>query len=117
MIDFALEAQRKQHMDAESSIIQGALVRFRPIMVTTMAAPMGTLPIAIGHGAGAESRQPLGLAVVGGLVVSQVLTLYLTPVYYYYLDMIQKKLGRKGRRNTRHPDARMLRPGAEAEEA
>lgn len=95
MIDFALEAQRKQGMDAEKSIIQGALVRFRPIMMTTMAALMGTLPIAVGHGAGAESRQPLGLAVVGGLVVSQILTLYFTPVYYYYLDKVQKKLSGK----------------------
>ena len=91
MIDFALEAQRKQHLDAELSIIQGALVRFRPIMMTTMAALMGTLPIAVGHGAGAESRQPLGLAVVGGLLVSQILTLYFTPVYYYYLDKLQRK--------------------------
>ena len=97
MIDFALEAQRKQNMSAEDSIVQGALVRFRPIMMTTMAALMGTLPIAVGHGAGAESRQPLGLAVVGGLLVSQLLTLYFTPVYYYYLDKIQKKLSRKPR--------------------
>ncbi|MDL2317025.1 efflux RND transporter permease subunit [Desulfovibrio sp. OttesenSCG-928-A18] len=97
MIDFALEAQRKMGLDAENSIVQGALVRFRPIMMTTMAALMGTLPIAVGHGAGAEARQPLGLAVVGGLLVSQILTLYFTPVYYYYLDKIQKYLrGHRG---------------------
>ncbi|MDL2266687.1 efflux RND transporter permease subunit [Desulfovibrio sp. OttesenSCG-928-G15] len=92
MIDFALEAQRKQAMEAEDSIVQGAIIRFRPIMMTTMAALMGTLPIAIGHGAGAEARQPLGLAVVGGLIVSQILTLYFTPVYYCYLDRIQRFL-------------------------
>ena len=92
MIDFALEAQRKYGVSPADSIIEGALVRFRPIMMTTMAALMGTLPIAIGHGAGAEARQPLGLAVVGGLMLSQVLTLYFTPVYYYYLDKIQQSL-------------------------
>ena len=92
MIDFALEAQRKHNVSPADSIIEGALVRFRPIMMTTMAALMGTLPIAIGHGAGAEARQPLGLAVVGGLMLSQVLTLYFTPVYYYYLDKIQQRL-------------------------
>lgn len=90
MIDFALEAQRKENLAPEKAIVAGAIVRFRPIMMTTMAALMGTLPIALGHGAGAESRQPLGLAVVGGLLVSQILTLYLTPVYYVYLDRAQR---------------------------
>ena len=94
MIDFALEAQRKHNASPLDSIIEGALVRFRPIMMTTMAALMGTLPIAVGHGAGAEARQPLGLAVVGGLMLSQVLTLYFTPVYYYYLDRLQQSLSR-----------------------
>jgi hydrophobic/amphiphilic exporter-1 (mainly G- bacteria), HAE1 family len=91
MIDFALDAERTEGKSPEESIYQGALVRFRPIMMTTMAALMGTLPIAIGFGAGAESRRGLGLAVVGGLLFSQVVTLYITPVYYVYLDRLQRK--------------------------
>jgi HAE1 family hydrophobic/amphiphilic exporter-1 len=90
MIDFALDAERNDGKTTEEAIYYGALVRFRPIMMTTMAALMGTLPIAMGFGAGAESRRPLGLCVVGGLVFSQLITLYITPVYYTYLDSFQK---------------------------
>jgi len=95
MIDFALEAERTEGKNPEESIYQGALVRFRPIMMTTMAALMGTLPIAVGFGAGADSRRGLGLAVVGGLLFSQVVTLYITPVYYVYLDRLQRRFGKR----------------------
>ena len=89
MIDFALDAERNQQMPPMEAIYQGALIRFRPIMMTTFAALVGTLPIAIGWGPGAESRRPLGLAVVGGLVFSQFLTLFITPVVYVYMDRFQ----------------------------
>jgi HAE1 family hydrophobic/amphiphilic exporter-1 len=91
MIDFALEAQRKENKAPEAAIFEACVVRFRPIMMTTMAAIMGTLPIALAFGAGSDARRPLGVAVVGGLVVSQMLTLYITPVIYLLLEKLRRK--------------------------
>jgi len=101
MVDFAVEAQREHGKTPLDAIHEACLVRFRPIMMTTMAALVGTLPIALGVGAGAESRRPLGLAVVGGLLVSQLLTLYITPVYYVYIEGARLWLANR----RRHADA------------
>ena len=94
MIDFAIE-RRRVGLAAEAAIREACLLRFRPIMMTTFAAIFGALPIALGTGAGAELRQPLGVAVVGGLVLSQLLTLYITPVIYLYLDRFDRMLKRR----------------------
>jgi multidrug efflux pump subunit AcrB len=108
MIDFALEAEREQKLSTREAIYQACLLRFRPIMMTTMAALLGGLPLALGSGTGAELRRPLGISIVGGLVISQLLTLYTTPVIYLYMA----RLGRWVRRG-REPAA----PAASEREA
>ncbi len=114
MVDFAVEAQREHGKTPTEAIHEACLVRFRPIMMTTMAALVGTLPIALGWGAGAESRRPLGLAVVGGLLVSQFLTLYITPVYYVYIESARLWLAERRARPVpaAHPSAE-AHPAAE----
>ncbi len=99
MIDFALENQREQKMPAREAILRACLLRFRPIMMTTLAAILGALPLAIISGNGAEMRQPLGISIVGGLLLSQVLTLYTTPVVYLYLDRMRVWVGRSWRQS------------------
>jgi multidrug efflux pump subunit AcrB len=106
MVDFAIEAQHSGQ-NPRDAIHTGCLLRFRPIMMTTMAALFGTLPIALGYGEGADARQPLGLAVVGGLVVSQLLTLYITPVIYLYMERLQSRL--RPRRERRSSDQELAR--------
>ncbi len=107
MIDFAIDARRERHLSATDAIFEACMVRFRPIMMTTMAALMGTLPIALGWGAGAEARRPLGLAVVGGLLVSQTLTLYVTPVFYIYMEHLQERLARRSSKSKLRPVDRL----------
>jgi multidrug efflux pump subunit AcrB len=103
MIDFALAAERNEGMSSRDAIYQACLLRFRPIMMTTMCALLGAMPMALGWGAGAELRKPLGVAIVGGLVVSQMLTLFTTPVIYLYLDRVSQWLSR-GPRSTKSTD-------------
>ena len=114
MIDFAL-SRRQVGLGPEAAIREACLLRFRPIMMTTFAAIFGTLPIALGTGAGAELRQPLGVAVVGGLVFSQLLTLYITPVVYLYLDRIDRQLKRRLEPQLQEVDEPPHKPAVAAE--
>jgi len=95
MIDFAIDAERRGDLSPEDAIYKACLLRFRPIMMTTMAALLGGLPLALGTGVGSELRRPLGIAIVGGLIVSQALTLYTTPVVYLYLDRLRLRLSKR----------------------
>lgn len=109
MIDFALMAEREHGMSTSDAIFEACMLRFRPIMMTTMAALFGALPLAFGTGTGSELRRPLGISIVGGLLVSQLLTLYTTPVIYVYLDRLRMRVLRKGTRDVFHPQARVER--------
>jgi multidrug efflux pump len=104
MIDVALETERTRQVDARTAIYEACLLRFRPIMMTTMAALLGAIPLAVTTGSGAEMRQPLGISIVGGLLVSQVLTLYTTPVVYLYLDRLRVWASARARRGVRAYD-------------
>jgi multidrug efflux pump len=109
MIDFALDAERKEGKPPAQAIYEACLLRFRPIMMTTMAALLGALPLAVGSGVGSELRHPLGIAIIGGLVVSQILTLYTTPVVYLAFDRMARRI--KARR-TSSSHAEVLTPGS-----
>ncbi len=109
MVDFAVDAERNEKMKPADAIVQAAHIRFRPIMMTTVAALAGAIPVALASGAGAETRRPLGIAVVGGLAFSQLITLYVTPVFYTYMDALNERITARTARNEaaaeqlRHP--------------
>ncbi|HXP66939.1 MAG TPA: multidrug efflux RND transporter permease subunit [Steroidobacteraceae bacterium] len=113
MVDFALQAEREQHLSPHDSIRQACLLRFRPIMMTTMAALLGALPLALGQGTGSELRRPLGYTMVGGLILSQALTLFTTPVIYLYLDEFSMRM--RGRRRKKHEEAALAAESADSE--
>jgi multidrug efflux pump subunit AcrB len=116
MIDFALAAERNEGLNTRDAIFRACLLRFRPIMMTTMCALLGGMPLALGWGAGAELRKPLGIAIVGGLLVSQMLTLFTTPVIYLYLDGLRKRFSREHRGEFRNRPGFLI-PGGAAESA
>ncbi len=103
MIDFALQAEREEGKNTRDSIFEACMLRFRPILMTTLAALLGAFPLAFGYGTGSEPRRPLGIAIVGGLIVSQVLTLYTTPVIYLYFDRIAQRFRRSKRIPAQEP--------------
>jgi HAE1 family hydrophobic/amphiphilic exporter-1 len=107
LVDFALQAEQNEGLSTEESIYQACIKRFRPILMTTMAALLGAVPMMIGTGVGSEIRQPLGYAIVGGLALSQILTLYTTPVVYIYLDRLQTRLFGKKKKQTATGDAKL----------
>jgi multidrug efflux pump len=108
MIDFALAAERGEGMAPEAAIYQACLLRFRPIMMTTMAALLGAVPLALGTGSGSELRRPLGIAIIGGLLISQLLTLYTTPVIYIWFDRLGARFSRKRASGRGHAGAEPL---------
>ena len=116
MIDFALEAERKQGLTPRDSIVQASLLRFRPIMMTTLAALFGAIPLALESGTGSELRNPLGITIVGGLLLSQLLTLYTTPVIYLAMERVRNQFSRPGPRQTGHDPAEPAEPPRRAAE-
>jgi HAE1 family hydrophobic/amphiphilic exporter-1 len=105
MVDFAIQAEREQHLTPEESIRQACLLRFRPIMMTTMAALLAAVPLMLGRGTGSELRQPLGYTMVGGLILSQMLTLFTTPVVYLYLDRFSNRMRARRHAHAEHKEA------------